>query len=389
MRNANHVSRPSGAHRQQRGIVVRFTTIAVAAIAALTACNQADSAGTPGAGGPAGGRPPAPVEVAVAQMDTVVESINATGQIEAVQAIELRPDVEGRITGILVDEGRIVSKGTPLFKIDDAELRSQVARAEADRDLARQALARTEQLVAQDASTRQELERAEATSRSTQASLDLLNLRLERSTVRAPFSGVVGSRLVSLGDYVNSGTRLITLQTYDPQRAVFQVPERYAEELALNQRVGFRVAALPGKEFTGIVDFVDPVVQLPARTITVKARVSNPRRSLQSGMFIEARLATAVRPNAVVIPEDAVLSLQGIQVVWVVADGTAQRREVTLGVRTPGFVEIRDGVTAGEQVVVGGAERLGPGAPVTATVVERGRQISSDSADAGAGPPRP
>jgi membrane fusion protein (multidrug efflux system) len=389
MRNANHVSRPSGAHRQHRGIVVRFTTIAVAAIAALTACNQADSAGTPGAGGPAGGRPPAPVEVAVAQMDTVVESINATGQIEAVQAIELRPDVEGRITGILVDEGRLVSKGTPLFKIDDAELRSQVARAEADRDLARQALARTEQLVAQDASTRQELERAEATSRSTQASLDLLNLRLERSTVRAPFSGVVGSRLVSLGDYVNSGTRLITLQTYDPQRAVFQVPERYAEELALNQRVGFRVAALPGKEFTGIVDFVDPVVQLPARTITVKARVSNPRRSLQSGMFIEARLATAVRPNAVVIPEDAVLSLQGIQVVWVVADGTAQRREVTLGVRTPGFVEIRDGVTAGEQVVVGGAERLGPGAPVTATVVERGRQISSDSADAGAGPPRP
>jgi membrane fusion protein (multidrug efflux system) len=362
-------------------------TAAVLAIAALTSCNQADSADTPAAG--AGARPPSPVEVAVAQQDTVVESINATGQIEAVQAIELRPDVEGRITGILVDEGRLVSRGAPLFKIDDAELRAQIDRTEADRDLARQALERTQQLVAQDASTRQELERAEATSRSTQAALDLLSLRLERSTVRAPFSGVVGRRFVSLGDYVNSGTPLITLQTYDPQRAVFQVPERYAEQLALNQRVAFRVAALPGKEFTGIVDFVDPVVQLPARTITVKARVSNPRRELQSGMFIEARLVTAVRPNAVVIPEDAVLSLQGVQAVWVVADGAANRREVTLGVRTPGFVEIREGVAAGEQVVVGGAERLGPGAPVTATVVERGRQVAGDSADAGGGAPRP
>jgi membrane fusion protein (multidrug efflux system) len=98
---------------------------------------------------------------------------------------------------------------------------------------------------------------------------------------------------------------------------------------------------------------------------------------------------TAVRPNAVVIPEDAVLSLQGVQAVWVVADGAANRREVTLGVRTPGFVEIREGVAAGEQVVVGGAERLGPGAPVTATVVERGRQVAGDSADAGGGAPRP
>jgi membrane fusion protein, multidrug efflux system len=362
--------------------------LAFAALAmAAAACNRADSANTPGAGG--GGPPPAPVEVAVAMQDTVVESINATGQIEAVQAIELRPDVEGRITAILVDEGRIVSRGARLFKIDDAEVTAQIDRAEADRDLARQALERTRQLLAQDASTRQELERAEATARSTEASLNLLKLRLDRSTVRAPFSGVVGRRFVSLGDYVNSGTRLITLQTYDPQRAVFQVPERYAEQIAPNQRVVFRVAALPGKEFTGVVDFVDPVVQLPARTITMKARVSNPRRELQAGMFIEARLATAVRPDAVVIPEDAVLSLQGSQVVWVVADGKAVRREVTLGVRTPGFVEVRDGIAAGEQVVVGGAERLGPGAPVSATVVQRGRQLAPDSADAGGGAPRP
>lgn len=366
---------------------MRRSYLVIGALVGLAACGKADSAGAPGAGGKGagagpggGGGPPAmPVEVAVAQRDTVVDAINATGQIEAMQAIELRPDVEGRITAILVDEGRIVSRGTPLFRIDDAELRPQVARAEAERDLARQALTRTKQLLEQNASTASELERAEATARASQAQLDLLALRMARSTVRAPFSGVAGRRLVSLGDYVTTASRLIALQTYDPQRAVFQVPERYADRLRLNQRVAFRVASLPGREFTGIVDFVDPVVQLPARTITVKGRVDNSGRDLQAGMFIEARLATAVRPDAVVIPEDAVLSAQGARVVWVVVEGKAQRREVTLGVRTPGFVEIATGVTAGEQVVVGGAERLGPGAPVKATVVQRNQGVVKEA----------
>jgi len=131
------------------------------------------------------------------------------------------------------------------------------------------------------------------------------------------------------------------------------------------------VAALRDKEFAGRVDFVDPVVQLPGRTITVKAVVPNPQRELQSGMFIEARLATAVRPNAVVIPEDAVLPLQGATIVWVITGGKATRRTVDLGVRTPGFVEARSGVEANEQVVVGGQERLAEGAPVTAKVVDR------------------
>jgi membrane fusion protein (multidrug efflux system) len=149
------------------------------------------------------------------------------------------------------------------------------------------------------------------------------------------------------------------------------VPERYADQLKVGQRVTFRVAALPGREFTGKVDFVDPIVQLPGRTITVKAQVPNPKRELQAGMFIEARLATAIRPTAVVIPEDAVLPLQGSNFVWVVANGKATRRQVELGVRTPGFVEIKTGVENAEQVVVGGQERLAEGAPVQAKLVER------------------
>jgi membrane fusion protein (multidrug efflux system) len=349
---------------------VRLIHTTILTLTVVAACNRAESAGK-GPGGPGGGPPAMPVEVATARADTVIDAILATGQVEALQSIELRPDVEGRLVQILVREGSLVGRGTPLFKIDDAELKAQVAQITAERDLARQSLNRTRDLLGQQASSQAELERAEATMRSNEAQLQLLKVRLDRTLVRAPFAGVVGQRFVSLGDYVTSDSRLAAIQTVSPQRASFQVPERYADQLKVGQQVSFRVAALPGREFTGKVDFVDPIVQLPGRTITVKARVPNPRRELQAGMFIEARLATAVRPSAVVIPEDAVLPLQGSNFVWVVADGKATRRQVELGVRTPGFVEVKNGVESAEQVVVGGQERLAEGGPVQAKLVER------------------
>lgn len=354
---------------------MRTTLPYLFAAALLAGCDKAESKAAGAGAGPAGGggQPAMPVEVAVAMTDTVVDAIAATGQIEPVQSIELRPDVEGRLVEIYVREGTMVGRGAPLFKVDDAELKAQVARAEADRDLARQALARTKDLLAQNASSQADLERAEATARSNAAQLDLLKVRLARTTVRAPFAGVLGQRFVSLGDYVTTSSRLIVMQTVSPQRAVFQVPERYADKVEKGQRVAFRVAALPGRDFTGVVEFVDPVVQLPGRTITVKAEVPNPKRELQAGMFIEARLATEVRPRATVMPEEAVLPLQGANFVWVVADGKATRRQIELGVRTPGFVEVRSGVDPGDQVVVGGQERLAEGAPVAAKVVERTR----------------
>src|SRR6266404_193728 len=339
--------------------------------AAPAACKKANSAA---GGGPGGGGFAMPVEVAAAIRDTVVDAIQATGQIEAVQSVELRPEVDGRIVDILVAEGEGVAAGTPLFKVDDAELKAQVARAEADRDVAQRALERTKQLMAQNASSRADLERADAGYRAAQASYDLLKTRLDRTVVRAPFSGVVGRRLVSIGTYVNSQTPLITLQSVNPQHASFQVPERYAERLRRGQLVSFQVAALPGRNYSGEVVFVDPVVELPGRTILIKARVPNPEHQLQAGMFIEARLATNIRPNAIVVPEDAILPLQGSTFVWVVKDGKADRRQVTLGVRTAGWAEILGGgIEAGDQVVVGGAERLFPNAPVMPQVVERHR----------------
>jgi len=345
-------------------------------LAAPAACKKANSAAGGGPGGPGGFA--MPVEVAAAIRDTVVDAIAATGQIEAVQSVDLRPEVDGRIVDILVREGQEVGVGTGLFKVDDAELKAQVARAEADRDVAQRNLERTKQLMAQNASSQADLERADAGYRAAQASYDLLKTRLDRTVVRAPFAGVVGRRLVSIGTYVNSQTPLISLQSVNPQHAAFQVPERYADQLRRGQLVSFQVAALPGRNFSGEVVFVDPVVELPGRTILIKARVPNPEHQLQAGMFIEARLATNIRPNAVVLPEDAILPVQGSTFVWVVKDGKADRRQVTLGVRTAGWAEILGGgIEAGDQVVVGGAERLFPNAPVMPQVVERRRGAST------------
>jgi membrane fusion protein (multidrug efflux system) len=348
-------------------MTTRTSTTAALASLALAACGR----GTPGDGpGGGGGPPPTPVEVAAARTDTVVDAILATGTIEAVQSIELRPEVQGRLTEILVREGREVAAGTPLFKVDDAELTALVAQLTAERDRAVQALERTKGLLAENASSEADLEEAEANARSRQAQLELQQVRLERTVVRAPFSGVVGARFVSLGDYMTTSTRLTTLHTVDPQRVAFQVPERYAGRLAVGQEITFRVAAVD-RQSTGTVDFVDPVVQVPARAILVKARAPNRDRLLKPGMFVEVRLATEVRPNAIIVPEDAILPLEGVDFVWVAKDGTASRRPVTIGVRSPGFVEVRDGLTSGEHVVVGGLQRLFEGAPVMPTVVER------------------
>jgi membrane fusion protein (multidrug efflux system) len=357
-----------------RGVAVSVIVVLVIALVTFRTMGGSASASPkgPGGGGPAGGgpgggpmsMPPMPVDVDTARMQPIVDAVRATGRIEAVQAVELRSDEQGRVTALLFHEGQLVARGAPLVRIDDAMLRAQAERADADRDLARQQLERVRRLRAQNAATPADLERVEAAARSATAALAVLQLQIARSVVRAPFAGVVGQRFVSLGDYITTTTPLLTLQTVDPQRAVIEVPERHAVRLKLGQTVEFTVAAEPSRTFAARVDFIDPVVQTANRTIMVKGLARNPDRILKPGMFIEARLATATRANAVVIPEDAVQPLRTANVVWVVANGKASRRVVQLGARSQGVVEILSGVKPGELVVVGGLERMGEGMPL-------------------------
>jgi membrane fusion protein, multidrug efflux system len=350
--------------RKRGWVGAAVVVLAVALIAVLKRGGDGGGAQAHMPARSAASMPPMPVEVDTARYGTIVDAVRATGRIEAIEAVELRPDDPGRVTAILFREGQAVTRGTPLIKIDDAMLRAQAERAAADRDLARQQLERARRLRTQNASSAADLERADAAARSAAASLAVLELQIERTTVRAPFTGVVGQRFVSPGDYVTPATRLLTLQTVDPQHAVIEVPERHAVQLRPGQTVEFTVAAQPRRLFRAQVEFVDPVVQAAGRTIVVKARVPNPDRLLRPGMFIEARLATATRANAVIIPEDAVQPLRTANVVWAVADRKASRRVVQLGARSQGVVEVVSGVRAGEPVVVAGLERMAEGMPL-------------------------
>ena len=372
----NTVPDSAGAPRPgRRGRAVVVVLVAILAVGAVVAPRVfGGDEEDPGAAA-AGAMPPMPVDVDTARRGTVVDAVRATGRIEAVQAVELRSDEQGRVVELLFREGQTVAEGTPLLRIDDALLRAQAERAKADRDLARQQLERVRRLRAESAAAPADVERVEAAARSADAALGVLELQIERSTVRAPFAGQVGQRFVSAGDYVTSATRLLTLQTTDPQRAVIEVPERYAGDLRLGQTVEFTVAAQPDRTFRALVEFIDPVVQPESRTIVVKARAPNPGLALKAGMFIEARLATATRGDAIVVPEDAVQPLRTANVVWAVVDGKASRRVVQLGTRSQGVVEILSGVEPGEQVVVGGLERMAEGMPVAA----RPRGASGDT----------
>jgi len=358
---------------QRKALLTALAVVAILVIGVLTlgrggkaegaAAGARGPGGAAGAGAPAS-MPPMPVDVDTARIRPIVDAVRATGRIEAVQAVELRPDEQGRITALLFREGQYVARGTPLVRIDDAMLRAQAERADADRDLAQQQLLRVRKLREQNAAPPADLERAEAAARSANAALSLLQLQIARSVVRAPFSGAVGQRFVSVGDYVTTSSRLLTLQTVDPQRAVIEVPERHAANLRLGQTVEFTVAAQPQRKFAARVDFIDPVVESTNRTITVKGLAANQDRILRPGMFIEARLATSVRQEAVVIPEDAVQPLRTANIAWVVDKGKASRRVVQLGVRSQGYVEVLSGVRAGELVVVGGLERMNEGMPL-------------------------
>jgi len=365
---------------KRRSVIVSASLLALLAIVIVVArggFKNSAVAQTESAAGSAPSMPPMPVDVDTARLDAVTDAVRATGRIEALQAVDLRPDETGRIVQLLFTEGQYVAKGAPLVRIDDAMPRAQAERAKAERDLTGQQLARVQRLREQNASTPADLERAEAAARSAEAALGVLELQIERSTVRAPFAGVVGQRFVSAGDYVTSATRLLTLQTVDPQRAVIEVPERHAVRLRRGQTVEFTVAAEPGRIFRAQVDFIDPVVQEANRTILVKGRARNADGVLRPGMFIEARLETATRANAVVVPEDAIQPLRTANVVWAVADGKASRRVVELGTRSQGFVEVLSGVEAGELVVVGGLERMAEGMPLAP--MPRGR-ANPDSA---------
>lgn len=391
---------PGAAATPPAAVRRRGATVVLAAALALglSACGDGEEEG-----GQA--RPPTAVEAVVAERDTIQVSVRSVGSLEADAQVEMRAEAEGLVERILFREGETVRRGEVLVLIDQKRLRSEVRAAEAAAERARveaenlrRQVERNRGLLEGGAISRQAFddletrhEVAEAGLGEARAEAAVARERLREATVRAPFAGRAGERAVSPGDFVQRGDSLLTLVADDSLEIGFSVPERYVGRLRVGSPVTLTVQSYPDRAFEGSVTFVSPLVDPTNRTVRLKARVPNVDRALRSGQFANVRLGLERRPDAVVVPEAAVVPRGGRTFVFLVERGTARRREVDVGERSRGIVEVASGVQAGDTVVVAGQQKLQDGSPVAPEVrplrleVEpAGATVVGDSPTAGA-----
>lgn len=305
------------------------------------------------------------VVAAPAQQQRVEETADAVGTLAANESVEIKSETDGTIEAIRFDEGQPVASGDVLVELDQAKLRASLMEAQANLTMAESNRRRYAALLETQAVARQEADQAEATWAATKALVDRLTAELEEATIRAPFEGIAGARLLSVGQFVPKGTSLTTLIDPDPMKLEFRVAERFLAQIRQGQAVKLRTAAYPEVLFTGEVYFIDPQVDPATRTVLLKALVPNADGRLRQGMFARAELVLRVREQAVVIPETALLHQGDLTFVYAI-DGRqqAQQRPVKTGVRLAHQVEVTEGLAPGEQVVIEGHQKLHPGANV-------------------------
>lgn len=321
------------------------------------------------ASGPGAGKFAIPVETTAAIVARVEDRVRAVGTLQADEMVQVKPEIEGRVARVAFREGDAVTKGDVLFELEGAKLRAAAAAAEALAFKAQNNLQRSRQLREQHTISQQELDDLEAGYKEARALWVLASERLADATIHSPLTGFISERLVSEGQYVEKGQTLVTVVDSDPMKIEFAVPERHLAVVQDGQEVTVLVAAVPDRSFTGRVFFIDPRVDASTRTVKLKAQIPNPDGALRAGLFANAELIVGRREQAVVVPEQAVVPAIDKLTVFVVQDGVAKRRQVTVGARLAGQVEITSGLQPGETVVIAGQQKLQDGVPVQA--VER------------------
>jgi membrane fusion protein, multidrug efflux system len=291
--------------------------------------------------------------------------LNALGTARANEAVEITSKASNRVASINFRDGEQVKRGRVLVELDSAQMRADLAEAEATRVESASQVERSRGLVATQVVSQAQFEQLEATLKANTARVAAARARLEDTVVRAPFTGRVGLRRVSLGSLVNPGTVITTLDDTSVIKLDFTVPENFLASLREGLVIAATAAAFPGRRFDGTVTSVDSRVDPVTRAVTVRAVLPNPDGVLRSGMFLGVQLARDER-EALMIPEAALVPEQSRQFVFVVVDGRAVRREVQIGQREPGRVEVVAGLQAGEQVVVEGTQKVRDGAVVRA-----------------------
>ena len=306
------------------------------------------------------------------------ETIAGIGTLEARQKATLKPEIAGVIEQVHFEEGSQVRKGQLLFSIEDdtyqAQLRAkEAALAQARAELANQKRVydRRERLFAQnqiseevkdEAETR--LETANATVNRLLAEIDQIKETLEDTRIRAPIDGIAGELLVDAGNWVDAGTPLAPIVQSKELDIAFTLPEKFTGSVQTGQQARVRVPAYPDRAFQGRVFFVSPQIAVSSRTLLVKARLQNQEGMLRPGGFASVELQVGIRSNIKVIPEQALIPTRTGYMVFVVQDGRAHGREVEIGLRKPGTVEIKKGLEKDQTIIRSGHINVHEGARV-------------------------
>jgi membrane fusion protein, multidrug efflux system len=337
----------------------RLTFVGVILLAAVTGCERSDPQAKQTHGAPAA----TIVVTAAATRKPLATLIEAVGTARAKESVDVTSKASNIVTAIRFNEGDLVKRGSVLVELDSAEARASLAEAEAALAESESQYRRSRELVAQQALSPSQLDQIEATMKADRARMNAASARLADTVIRAGFDGRTGFRRVSIGGLVSPGAVITTLDDTSTIKLDFTVPETFFYLLRNDLPIKASSAGLPNREFEGKVTNIDSRVDPVTRSVTVRAEIPNKDGALRPGMFMTVNLQGDLMP-ALLIPEAAIIPEQGRTFVYVVDGDKAARREVRIGRRRPGEVEITKGLNEGERVIVEGTQNVREGMPV-------------------------
>ena len=304
------------------------------------------------------------VEAEKVTIGPVIEDIRAVGTLQANEAVIISSEIAGRVEKIRFDESDNVTAGDALVELDDSILRAELVKVQSDLTLAKTNLERANKLAKQGTGTLRARDEAVAANQVAEANLSLARARLEKATIAAPFSGVIGLRSVSIGAYVTPGDHLVQLVNIDPIKVDFRVPELSLSSLHPGQAIRVTVDARPGKTFEGEIYVIDPIVDENGRAVRLRARIPNPDQILFPGLFARVQIIVNRRDNSVIVPESAIFARDRKHYVYTVVDNRTVLTEIELGQRLSGQAEVTKGLEGDAVVVTAGHQQVNNGTRV-------------------------
>jgi membrane fusion protein (multidrug efflux system) len=353
----------------KRMALVLGATVALLAVLGLVKFRQIQSAVQASAFQP----PPEAVTSVVAQREQWPATMTAIGTMEAVQGVTVSADLPGTVYRINFDSGKSVKNGDILVELDTRQERAQLASLEAQRDLARVSYDRAKQLVDEGVISRVEYDQATSQQKATEANVAEIRATIERKTIRAPFSGVLGIRKVNLGQYLPAGSPVVSLQSLSPIYVNVGVPQQAVSQVKVGSKLHVTTEDIAGKVFTGTVTAIDSIVDETTRNVQVQATLSNPDGKLRPGMFVQVGVTVGESRAVIALPASAISYAPYGDSVYVITDMKDPKGQTYRGVRQT-FVKLEgargdqvgvvSGLNPGDEVVTSGVFKLRNGAAV-------------------------